>query len=68
MNNHSRRFRHDVQGRVLGIPYDFRWPTLGKIASRVANPRSGMVSPKVWGWASRPKASPSTARCRLRSR
>ncbi|MBW2460007.1 MAG: hypothetical protein JRH11_00075 [Deltaproteobacteria bacterium] len=50
MNKHSRRFRHDVQGRILGIPYDFRWPTFGKIASRVANPRSGMISPKVWGW------------------
>jgi hypothetical protein len=45
-----RNYRHDVQGRFLGIPYDWRWPSAAKIASRVANPRAGMFSPKVWGW------------------
>jgi len=45
----TRRFHHEVQGRLVGIPYDFRWPTLPRIASRVLNPRAGMISPKVFG-------------------
>ena len=44
-----RNYRHDVQGRVLGIPYDFRLPNASKIASRIANPRAKMMTPKVWG-------------------
>ena len=48
-----RNYRHDIQGRVqcwlIGIPYDFRLPTVAKIVSRIANPRAGMISPKVWG-------------------
>lgn len=43
------RYRHDVQGRLLGVPYDFRLPTLGKIVSRVANPRAGWLTPKPFG-------------------
>jgi len=43
------RFHHDIQGRFLGIPFDFRRPTVAKVASRILNPRAGMISPKVWG-------------------
>ena len=46
----ARNYRHDTQGTLLGIPYDWRIPTLAKIASRIANPRAGMFSPKVFGW------------------
>ena len=51
MSKHSiaRRSHHDVQGRFLGMPYDFRIPTLGKIVSRVANPRAGWLAPKPFG-------------------
>jgi len=46
----DRNYRHDIQGKLLGIPYDWRIPTMGKIASRVANPRAGMFTPKCFGW------------------
>lgn len=41
---------HEIQGRFLGIPYDWRWPTLGRLASRLWNPGGGMLSPKWFGW------------------
>jgi len=41
---------HDIQGRFLGIPYDWRRPTLGRLASRLYNPGGGMLSPKWFGW------------------
>lgn len=41
---------HDIQGRFLGIPYDWRLPTLRKIADRIFRPRGSMIVPKVWGW------------------
>jgi len=39
----------DVQGRVCGIPYDFRRPTWREIASRLYAPGAPMLVPKVWG-------------------
>jgi hypothetical protein len=40
----------DVQGRFLGLPYDWRWPSLHKVLSRVWNPGGPMLSPKSFGW------------------
>ncbi|HHH28577.1 MAG TPA: hypothetical protein ENK57_09565 [Polyangiaceae bacterium] len=45
-----RNYRHDPQGTLLGMPYDWRLPTPSRIAARIANPRGGMFSPKVFGW------------------
>jgi len=39
----------DIQGRVCGMPYDFRWPTWAKIARRIYQPGGPMLVPKVWG-------------------
>lgn len=41
--------RHDVQGRILGMPYDFRRPTWRKVASRMYAPGDSMLVPKVFG-------------------
>lgn len=41
---------HDIGGRFLGIPYDWRWPTLRRIKDRLFNPGGTMFSPKVFGW------------------
>jgi hypothetical protein len=41
---------HDIQGRFLGIPYDWRWPTLGKVLRRVYTPGGPMLAPKAFGW------------------
>lgn len=40
----------DIGGRFLGIPYDWRWPTLRKIKGRIWNPGGPMLPPKVFGW------------------
>jgi hypothetical protein len=45
----TRRYHHDIQGRFLGIPYDFRWPTWSKVVSRMYNPRATIFTPKVFG-------------------
>jgi len=41
---------HDIGGRFLGIPYDWRWPTIRKIKGRIWNPGGPMFPPKVFGW------------------
>ena len=40
----------EIQGRWLGIPYDWRLPTLKKIGGRLWNPGGPMLSPKSFGW------------------
>jgi hypothetical protein len=42
----------NIQGRLLGMPYDWRKPTLNKALRRWWNPGGPMLSPKVigWGW------------------
>lgn len=42
--------QHDAQGRWLGIPYDWRLPTVERIKARVWNRGGTMFSPKVFGW------------------
>lgn len=44
-----RRREFDIQGRIVGIPYDFRLPTWSKIANRLYAPGGAMVVPKVFG-------------------
>ena len=39
----------DIQGELLGMPYDFRRPTKDKIVSRVWNENGPLFPPKVWG-------------------
>jgi hypothetical protein len=41
---------YDVQGRFLGIPYDWRLPRLAKVKGRVYKKGGPMFPPKVWGW------------------
>lgn len=43
------RKEYDIQGRIVGIPYDFRLPTWSKIANRLYAPGGAMVVPKVFG-------------------
>jgi Family of unknown function (DUF5808) len=41
----------DVQGKLLGMPYDWRRPTMARIRARVWNaeePR--LFPPKAFGW------------------
>lgn len=40
----------DVQGTFLGMPYDFRVPTMERVRMRVFNPAAGPLTPHVWGW------------------
>lgn len=40
----------DVQGRFLGIPYDWRLPRLAKVKARIWNPDGPLFPPKVFGW------------------
>lgn len=42
--------RFDIQGRFLGIPYDWRRPTASRIRRRIWNKGGPMFPPKVWGW------------------
>ncbi len=39
----------DIQGRFLGMPYDWRLPTPAKIVRRVYNPGGPLFPPKTWG-------------------
>lgn len=40
----------DWHGRALGVPYDFRPPTLGRVRQRLWNPDDErLVVPHVWG-------------------
>ncbi|MCO4761710.1 MAG: hypothetical protein KC502_09415 [Myxococcales bacterium] len=37
-------------GKLLGIPYDWRRPTLQRLKRRWWNPEGPMLTPKLWGW------------------
>ncbi|MDQ3548100.1 MAG: DUF5808 domain-containing protein [Chloroflexota bacterium] len=40
----------DWHGRVLGVPYDFRMPTIGRLLTRVWNPDDErIIVPLVFG-------------------
>lgn len=41
---------NDIQGRFLGIPYDWRFPTLLKAVRRIYQPGGPLFVPKVFGW------------------
>lgn len=49
-SRHEAGERYDIQGKALGIPYDFRWPTLARIKERLWQEGGPMFPPKVWGW------------------
>lgn len=41
----------DPQGQFLGIPYDFRRPTLSRIKARFWNPADDrLLTPMAFGW------------------
>jgi hypothetical protein len=41
----------DPQGRFVGIPYDFRKPTVSRVKSRLWNrDDSRLFTPKSFGW------------------
>ena len=41
----------DPQGQFLGLPYDFRVPTLSRVKARFWNPNDPRVlTPMVFGW------------------
>jgi hypothetical protein len=41
----------DAQGKLLGMPYDWRRPTLARLRSRVWNPdEPRLFTPKSFGW------------------
>jgi hypothetical protein len=38
-------------GTFLGLPYDWRKPTVARVLSRMWNPAEPrLLTPKVWGW------------------
>jgi hypothetical protein len=40
-----------LTGTFLGLPYDFRWPTLARFRKRFWNPRDRrLFTPKAFGW------------------
>lgn len=40
-----------MHGRFLGLPYDFRRPTLARIRGELWNPRERRILvPKAFGW------------------
>lgn len=42
---------NDRTGRFLGVPYDWRRPTLARIKQRWWNPHDNrIITPKSWGW------------------
>jgi hypothetical protein len=42
---------HGRHGRFLGLPYDWRRPTLARIRSRMWNPAEPkLLVPKAFGW------------------
>lgn len=45
----SKHTSDDVQGRLLGMPYDWRRPTLDRIRRRYFNRGGPMFTPKVFG-------------------
>ncbi len=40
----------DIQGRFLGIPYDWRFPRIRRVVVRSWNPSGPIFSPKAFGW------------------
>lgn len=40
----------DIQGRYLGIPYDWRFPNMRRISGRLWNPGGPVFGPKAFGW------------------
>jgi len=54
-------------GTFLGIPYDWRRPTLARAKSRMWNPRDRRVfTPKTYGWGYDVNVAELTRRLRLR--
>jgi hypothetical protein len=46
----SDRSVPEAQGRILGVPYDLRKPTLARLKSRWWNPADGRIlTPKTFG-------------------
>ena len=45
----TRHAHNDIQGRIWGVPYDFRRLTWARVKSRVYNPDAPMFTPKAWG-------------------
>lgn len=41
--------QEDIQGRFLGMPYDFRRPTWSKIKRRCWQPGGKFLQPRVFG-------------------
>lgn len=40
-----------LHGSFLGIPYDFRTPSMSRVRERVWNPKSDrLLAPHVYGW------------------
>ncbi len=44
-----KRERYDIQGRFLGMPYDFRVPTVAKALRRMYASGGPMFVPRVFG-------------------
>ena len=47
---HKPRRKRTWHGRIAGVPYDFRRPTVRRARARWWNPRDRrLLTPKVWG-------------------
>jgi hypothetical protein len=48
---HNEQAPPDPQGRFVGVPYDWRRPTLARVRARWWNPNDPrLFTPKSYGW------------------
>ena len=40
---------YNIQGRFLGMPYDWRRPTVRKVLDRIWDPNGAVFPPKIYG-------------------
>jgi hypothetical protein len=42
--------KSDRQGKLAGLPYDLRRPTVDRYKSRFWDPTASLITPKAFGW------------------
>ena len=50
-SRYARYMSRKATGKYLGVPFDWRRPTVARVRSRWWNPNDRrIVTPKSWGW------------------
>ncbi len=59
--------RGRAEGKFLGVPYDFRTPTLGRVRERLWNEADERIlTPSIFGWGYSPNLAAIARRAGLR--